>query len=134
MDSMTELLIGQLLEIAAAVVISMIGAAGTLLTAKMAESKKLRNTAEAMGILGEATRTAVLRLQQTTVEWMKEANADGRLTDEEKRYLREELVRTTTATLTGPVLRTLTAGGADIREAIVNAGEAYIRMRKEEAR
>ncbi len=131
MDPVLELILGHVLEIVASVVIAAVGVAATVLTAKLAENKRLKNTAAAIDILRDATQTAVLKLQQTTVEWMKAASEDGKLSDEEQRWLKDELVRTTLATMTDPILKMLYGAGVDVQEAITNAGEAYIKKMKD---
>ena len=70
------------LDILAKAAIAAIGLAGAWATAKIGQNNKLANIKAAISQVTQAAQTTVGELQQTTVEAMKAAAADGKLTED----------------------------------------------------
>ena len=127
---MENIIIETVVQIFAALLLMLISLLGTWLTAKLAKRTELANIAAATD---EATRVAqqtVLELQQTVVDNLKEANADGKLTKEEVAELKELLLDGAMDKLSDTAKNMLTAAGVDISAVIRGAGEAFIRQMK----
>ena len=125
---MENIIIETVVQIFAALLLMLISLLGTWLTAKLAKRTELANIAAATD---EATRVAqqtVLELQQTVVDNLKEANADGKLTKEEVAELKELLLDGAMDKLSDTAKNMLTAAGVDISAVIRGAGEAFIRQ------
>ena len=127
---MENIIIETVVQIFAALLLMLISLLGTWLTAKLAKRTELANIAAATD---EATRVAqqtVLELQQTVVDNLKEANADGKLTKEEVAELKELLLDGAMDKMSDTAKNMLTAAGVDISAVIRGAGEAFIRQMK----
>lgn len=127
---MENIIIETVVQIFAALLLMLISLLGTWLTAKLAKRTELANIAAATD---EATRVAqqtVMELQQTVVDNLKEASADGKLTKEEIAELRELLLDGAMDKLSDTAKNMLTAAGVDISAVIRGAGEAFIRQMK----
>ena len=92
----------------------------------IAKSKKLEHISYAMIELESVVNNVVGELQQTTVEVLKGATADGKLTKEDIKYLGEQLIEKATAQLSNPAAETLTAAGVDIEGMIHSVAESWI--------
>lgn len=128
---MENIIIETVVQIFAALLLMLISLLGTWLTAKLAKRTELANIAAATD---EATRVAqqtVLELQQTVVDNLKAASADGKLTKEEVAELRELLLDGAMDKLSDTAKNMLTAAGVDISAVIRGAGEAFIRQMKQ---
>ena len=128
---MNEMIINVAIQILGELALALIGVAGAWLMAKLAERQKLASIAAATDeVVGAAIET-VSALQQTTVEKLKAAHEDGKLTKEEILDLREILLDMTTKKLSEPAVKVLKAAGKDIAAMIQDAAEAWIsRMKK----
>lgn len=127
---MENIIIETVVQIFAALLLMLISLLGTWLTAKLAKRTELANIAAATD---EATRVAqqtVLELQQTVVDNLKAASADGKLTEEEIAELKELLLDGAMDKLSDTAKNMLTAAGVDISAVIRGAGEAFIRQMK----
>lgn len=127
---MENIIIETVVQIFAALLLMLISLLGTWLTAKLAKRTELANIAAATD---EATRVAqqtVLELQQTVVDNLKAASADGKLTKEEITELRGLLLEGAMDKLSDTAKNMLTAAGVDISAVIRGAGEAFIRQMK----
>lgn len=123
---MTNVIIENLVNIAATLLIMLIGVLGTWLTAQISRSKRLSNIKTAVeGVINMAQLTAQ-ELQQVVVEEMKHANADNKLTKEEIEELGILLLNKTSEKLSVPTYELLNAAGVDINAIIRGAGEAWI--------
>lgn len=80
---MTNVIIENLVQIAATLLITLIGVLGAWLSTKLAKREELKNISTATNEVIHAAQQTVLELQQTTVEGMKKAHADGKLTKDE---------------------------------------------------
>lgn len=123
---MTNTIFETVLNIVATLLITLIGVLGTWLTAKVTKGKQLQNTNTAIDAVINAAQLTVLELQQTIVDGWKEANADGKLTDEQIDNLGELLILKTKEKLSNPVCELIESAGIDIVTIIQGAGEAYI--------
>lgn len=127
---MENIIIETVVQIFAALLLMLISLLGTWLTAKLAKRTELANIAAATD---EATRVAqqtVLELQQTVVDNLKAASADGKLTEWEIAELKELLLDGAMAKMSVTAKNMLTAAGVDISAVIRGAGEAFIRQMK----
>lgn len=127
---MENIIIETVVQIFAALLLMLISLLGTWLTAKLAKRTELANIAAATD---EATRVAqqtVLELQQTVVDNLKAASADGKLTEEEIAELKELLLDGAMDKMSDTAKNMLTAAGVDISAVIRGAGEAFIRQMK----
>lgn len=128
---MYEAIIEVACQILGEVVLAMIGIAGTWLLAKIGEKKKLESIAAATWEATEAAQQTAAALQQTLVIGMKEAAADGKLTEQEIQELGVVLLNTAMKKLSDPAKNVLTAAGKDISAIIQDAAEAWILRMKE---
>lgn len=123
---MTDMIIENLVRIAAALLLMLVGVLGTYLTALAARRAETANLREALDGLTAAARTTVLELQQTTVEPLKAAAADGKLTEDEITALRAMLQQKTREKLLPSALELINAAGADVEALITGAAESLI--------
>ena len=114
------------LDILAKAAIAAIGLAGAWATAKIGQNNKLANIKAAIGQVTQAAQTTVGELQQTTVEAMKAAAADGKLTEDQIRTLKADLLRMTREKLAEPTVQLLEAAKLDINAMIQGAAEDLI--------
>ena len=113
------------LDILAKAAIAAIGLAGAW-AAKIGQNNKLANIKAAIGQVTQAAQTTVGELQQTTVEAMKAAAADGKLTEDQIRTLKADLLRMTREKLAEPTVQLLEAAKLDINAMIQGAAEDLI--------
>jgi len=78
-----------------------------------------------MDLLFTITRQTVGELQQTVVDYWKQAGG-GKLTDDQIRILKEELLRMVKLKLDEPTKALIVAGGADLDALITGAAESMI--------
>ena len=128
---MANLLMENLVQIVATLLITLIGVLGTWLTAKLAKRTELSNITDAAEEAIRAAQQTVWELQQTTVEQWKADSADGKLTDEEIAALGKLLLDGAAAKMSDTAKNLLTAAGVDISALIKGAGEALIGRMKE---
>lgn len=128
---MNEIIIETIVQIVATLLLTLIGALGTWLTMKISKQKELTNIGIAINEATVAAQTAVLELQQTTVEAMKAAHEDGKLTEDEIKALGAMLLDKALAMMSQPAKNLLTAAGVDISAIITSAGEAMIQRMKQ---
>lgn len=129
---MTEIIIENIVQIAATLLITLIGVLGAWLTAKIGKNKELANIATATDEVIRAAQTTVLELQQTTVDGWKQASADGKLTKEEITELGKLLLEGTMAKMSDTSKNLLNAAGVDISAIITGVGESLIAQIKKE--
>ena len=127
---MTEIIIENIVQIAATLLITLIGVLGTWLTTKLAKRTELANVAIATNEAISAAQQTVLELQQTTVDGMKAASADGKLTKDEIAELGKLLIDGAMAKMSDATKNLLNSAGVDISAIITGAGEALIAKMK----
>ena len=123
---MNELIIETSVQIVATLLLTLIGVLGTWLTLKISKREELASIAAATDEATRAAQNAVLALQQTTVEAMKAASEDGKLTEAEIEHLGALLLEKALAQISEPTKQLLAAAGKDITAIIQDAGEAMI--------
>ena len=123
---MNEVIIELVAKIVGTLLLTAIGVAGTWLTAKIAKREELASIAAATDDATEAARRTVLELQQTVVEGMKSASADGKLSGDEIEHLGALLLEKALAQMSNPAKQVLAAAGKDVCAIIQSAGEAMI--------
>lgn len=130
MNILVNALIETLSQILEAVVLTLIGVAGTWLLVRIGNSTKLGNIKKATEEAIQAAQRTVGELQQTLVEDLKAASSDGKLTPEEIEHLKELLIKKTLNNLSGPATNILISSGVDISGLITSAGESFINQLK----
>lgn len=123
---MYEIIMETVVQIVAALLLTLIGVLGTWLTIKISKKAELSSIAAATNEATKAAQTTVLELQQTTVEAMKAAHEDGKLTEDEIKNLSAMLLEKALDKMSEPAKALLMAAGVDISAIITGAGEAMI--------
>ncbi len=121
-----ELLMNYGLQVAATLLITLIGVLGTYLTLQLAKNANLKNINDAQKELMRAAKITVGELQQTMVGELKAANADGKLTVQEIAGLRAKLLDKTVEKLSAPAYALLSAASVDVEGLILGVGESWI--------
>lgn len=128
---MTNVIIENLVQIVATLIVTLIGVLGAWLTAKIAKRAELSNISTATDEAIRAAQTTVLELQQTTVDKLKAASADGKLTKAEIAELGKMLIDGLMEKMSDAAKNVLNSAGVDITAIIKGAGEALIASMKE---
>lgn len=128
---MSNIILQNVTQVVATLLITLIGVLGAWLTTKLAKKEELKNITAATNELVGAAQITVLELQQTLVDGWKKTNADGKLTDDEKKWLRKTLLDKTKDKMSTPAMDLLIAAGVDVNAIITGAGESMIRSIKE---
>lgn len=123
---MQDAIISVVAQIVSTLLITLIGVLGAWLTAKIGKRVELTNINKAKDELIAAAQLTVLELQQTLVEGMKEAAADGKLSEDEIASLGLMLLGKTKEKMSLPAIQLLEAAAVDINAIIRGAGEALI--------
>ena len=123
---MNTVIIETIVSILANLAVTLIGVFGAWLMAQISKTQQLNTINTAVGELTAAAETMVLELQQTVVDGMKEASADGKLTQEEITQLGKLLLDGTLAKMSDSAIGVLKAANVDINAIVTGAGEALI--------
>ena len=123
---MNTVVIETIVSVLANLAITMIGVAGAWLVAQIGKSQQLNTINSAVGELTDAAETTVLELQQTVVDGLKEASADGKLTQDEIQNLGKLLLEGTLAKMSDSAMNVLKAANVDINAIVRGVGEALI--------
>ena len=123
---MQDAIIKIIAEVLGTLLITLIGVLGAWLTAKIGKRVELSNINRAKDELIIAAQQTVLELQQTVVEGMKAAAADGKLTDDEIAGLSMTLLAKTKEKMSMPAIQLLESASVDVNALIRGAGEALI--------
>ena len=130
---MNTVIIETIVSVLANLAITLIGVAGAWLVAQIGKSQQLNTINTAVDELIDAAETTVLELQQTVVDGLKEASADGKLTQEEITNLGKLLLEGMLKKMSDSGLGVLKATNVDINAIVTGAGEALIaRIKKGE--
>ena len=97
---------------------------------QISKTQKLNTINSAVGELTTAAEQTVMELQQTVVEGMKAAHADGKLTKDEIRVLGRKLLDGALQKMSDSGIEVLKAANVDVNAIIVGAGEALIARMK----
>ena len=130
---MNTVIIETIVNVLANLAVTLIGVAGAWLVTQIAKSQQLNTINTAVDELTNAAETTVLELQQTVVDGLKEASADGKLTQEEITELGKLLLKGTLEKMSDSAMNVLKAANVDINAIVTGAGEALIaRIKKGE--
>ena len=129
---MNTVIIETVVSIVSNLVITLIGVAGAWLVVQIGKHQELKTINAAVGELTTAAETTVQELNQTVVEGLKEASADGKLTKEEIQHLGKLLLEGTLAKMSNAGINVLKAANMDINAIIISAGEALIARIKQQ--
>lgn len=130
---MNTVIIETIVSVVANLAITLIAVFGAWLVAQIGKSQKLSNISAAIEELTSAAESTVLELQQTLVDDMKEASADGKLSREDVQTLGELLLEMTIEKISKASIGVLRAAEIDINALIKSAGEAMIARMKRAA-
>ena len=123
---MREVIIEVAVQVIGAILMGIVGIVFAYIGKWMGQNKKLETVSAAMEQLEAVVKNVVGELQQTTVEQMKAATEDGKLTKEDIKALGETLIIQATSQLSDPAASTLEAAGVDVESMIHSMAEAYI--------
>lgn len=126
-----ELLVNYGLQVAATLLITLIGVLGTYLTLQLGKNANLNNINAAQKELIRAAKITVGELQQTVVSGYKAASEDGKLTTKEIADLRLKLIDKTEEKLSAPAIALLEAASVDVEGLILGVGESWIERIKQ---
>ena len=129
---MNTVIIETIVSVLANLAVTLIGVAGAWLLAQISKTQKLNTINAAVGELTNAAEQTVWELQQTVVDGLKEASADGKLTQDEIAKLGKLLLEGTLAKMSESGIGVLKAANVDINAIVKGAGEALIARIKEE--
>lgn len=129
---MSDTIVSTLVEVAATLLITLIGVLGTWLTAKIAKKQHLAGIAAATEQVIQAAQITVGELQQTIVEKFKAAGG-GKLNEEQIAQLGELLKTKTIEKLSNPAMSLLEAAAVDLEALISGAGENWLNKIKSAA-
>lgn len=129
---MNTVIIETVVSVAANVAITLIGVLGAWLVTQIAKTQQLKTINTAVGELTNAAETTVLELQQTVVNGLKEASADGKLTQKEITDLGKLLMKGALEKMSDAGINVLKAANVDINAIVTGAGEALITKLKQE--
>lgn len=129
---MNTVIIETLVSIAANLAITLIGVLGAWLVTKIGKQQQLNTINLAVEELTAAAEQTVLELQQTVVDDLKAASADGKLTQDEIRDLGKKLLDGSLQKMSASGINVLKAANVDINAIITGAGEALIATIKHE--
>ena len=123
---MNTVIIETLVSVLSNLAITLIAVLGAWLVAQIGKNQQLATINTAVEELTNAAETTVLELQQTMVDGLKEASADGKLTQEEIAQLGKLLLKGTLEKMSDSGINVLKAANVDINAIITGAGEALI--------
>lgn len=129
---MNTVIIETIVSVLANLAVTLIGVFGAWLLMQISKTQQLNTINTAMGELTTAAEQTVLELQQTTVDALKEASADGKLTQDEISNLGKLLLEGTLAKMSDSAMNVLKAANVDVNAIVTGAGEALIAKMKRE--
>ena len=123
---MTDVIIENIVKIIGALLMMLISVGGAYLTALIARNEKLKGIELATQQIIDAALQTAGELQQTMVNDLKEASADGKLSKEDIATLGRDVVELTLLKLTQPTKDLINGAGGDIEAIIHGATEAWL--------
>lgn len=123
---MDTVIIETVVSVLANLAVTLIGVFGAWLLMQISKSQKLSTINTAVDELTGAAEQTVLELQQTVVDDLKSASADGKLTKDEIEALGKKLIDGALAKMSGSAMDVLKAANVDVNAIITGAGEALI--------
>lgn len=130
---MIDIIISCAAEIVTTLFVTLIGVLGAWLSAKLAKRVQLANVHAAIDEVIRLAQLTAAELQQTVVENLKAAHADGKLTEAEIKALGVKLLEQTKVKMSGPTFQLLQASAVDVNALIRGAGEEWINSIKHNA-
>ena len=127
---MDTVIIETVVSVVANLAVTLIGVLGAWLLMQISKSQKLSTINAAVDELTGAAEQTVLELQQTVVDDLKAASADGKLTKDEIEVLGKKLIDRALAKMSGSAMDVLKAANVDVNAIITGAGEALIARMK----
>ena len=129
---MVDIIIENVAQIVATLVITLIGVLGAWLTSKLAQRQELGSINTAMQEVILLAQQTAAELQQTVVDGLKAGRVDGKLTEAEIKALGETLITKTMEKMSAPTTKLLNAATVDVSALIKGAGESWINKMKTE--
>lgn len=126
MEQIINAIISNAVSIVAAIVIGLAGVALQYLKVLIATKLKMDTLAKAIAELDGDIAGVVGELQQTVVDDLKAAAADGKLTQDEIRMLKQDLLEGVRDRLSDDATAIIEAAGIDIHNYILSEAEAVI--------
>jgi hypothetical protein len=123
---MNAVIIETIVSILSNLAVTLIAVLGAWLVAQIGKAQELKTINAAVGELTNAAEQTVLELNQTLVTGLKEASADGKLTQDEIAMLGKKLLEGTLAKMSDSGIGVLKAANVDVNKIITGAGEALI--------
>lgn len=123
---MEAIILNLLIPVLSTALVAIIGVLGAKLTSAISKKHGLETVALATDEVIKQAMLTVGELQQTTVEGLKAAHSDGKLTKEEIAKLSQQLLTQTHAKLADPAKDVLAAANVDINALIKGAAEDAI--------
>ena len=127
---MDTVIIETAVSVLANLAVTLIGVLGAWLLMQISKSQKLSTINTAVGELTNAAEQTVLELQQTVVDDLKAASADGKLTKDEIEMLGKKLIEGALSKMSASAMDVLKAANVDVNAIITGAGEALIAQMK----
>ena len=131
-NTLNAVIIETIVSVLANLAVTLIGVAGAWLVAQIGKKQQLHTINAAVDELTNAAEQTVWELQQTVVDGLKEAAADGKLTQAEIADLGKRLLEGTLAKMSDSGINVLKAANVDINAIVTGAGEALIARIKRE--
>ena len=129
---MNTVIIETIVSVLANLAVTLIGVLGAWLVAQIGKTQQLKTINAAVGELTNAAETTVLELQQTVVDGLKAASADGKLSKDEIAELGSLLLEGALRKMSDSGIAVLKAANVDINAIVTGAGEALIaRMKRD---
>ena len=129
---MVDIIIENVAQIVATLVITLIGVLGAWLTTKLAQRQELSSINTAMQEVILLAQQTAAELQQTVVDGLKAGRVDGKLSEAEIKALGETLITKTMEKMSAPATKLLTSATVDVSALIRGAGESWINKMKTE--
>ena len=129
---MVDIIIENVAQIVATLVITLIGVLGAWLTSKLAQRQELGSINTAMQEVILLAQQTAAELQQTVVDGLKAGRVDGKLSEAEIKALGETLITKTMEKMSAPATKLLTSATVDVSALIRGAGESWINKMKTE--
>ncbi len=123
---MNTVIIETVVTIVANLAITLIGVFGAWLLTRISKHTQLSTINEAVREAITAAETTTLELQQTVVEGLKAAHADGKLTQDEIKELGVRLLAGAMTKMSRSGIEVLKAAKVDLSAIIRGAGEAML--------
>ena len=127
---MDTVIIETAVSVLANLAVTLIGVFGAWLLMQISKSQKLSTINTAVDELTNAAEQTVLELQQTVVDDLKAASADGKLTKDEIEMLGKKLIEGALSKMSASAMDVLKAANVDVNAIITGAGEALISQMK----